>query len=371
MNAVSLRAADERAQSAPIVGLAHIQKAYGGKAALRNISLDVREGEFLTLLGPSGCGKTTTLRMVSGFERPDRGTVTIGGQDVTGVPPFKRNVNTVFQNYALFPHLTVFENVAYALSIRGVPKATIKSKVMAMLDLVELGDKATRMPGMLSGGQAQRVALARALINEPKVLLLDEPLSALDAKLRRAMQYELRRMHANLGITFIAVTHDQEEALVMSDRIAVLRHGAIVQLGTPRDIFERPADRFVADFIGGCNFIDATVIEQRIRLASGEEWSIDLPENARAGERVTIALRPQKLVLAENDCGDAPALEAVLRDVAYIGTALRLITVLRDGTELIVEATSQHAARAGLGIGNRLRVTLDPADVILFRDGAG
>jgi spermidine/putrescine transport system ATP-binding protein len=335
----------------------------------------VREGEFLTLLGPSGCGKTTTLRMVSGFERPDSGRVTIGGQDVTGVPPFKRNVNTVFQNYALFPHLTVFDNVAYALSIRGVSKTTIRSKVTAMLDLVELGDKADRMPGMLSGGQAQRVALARALINEPKVLLLDEPLSALDAKLRRAMQYELRRMHANLGITFIAVTHDQEEALVMSDRIAVLRDGVIAQLGTPRDIFERPADRFVADFIGGCNFIDGTVIDprNRIRLASGEEWSIDLPENAMAGERVTIAVRPQKLMLADGDCGRAPVLEATLRDVAYIGAAVRLMTVLRNGAEMIIETSERRAASTGSGldIGKALRVTLDPADVIVFRDGAG
>jgi spermidine/putrescine transport system ATP-binding protein len=356
---------------APIVRLTNVHKHYDGAVALQDFSLDVQEGEFLTLLGPSGCGKTTTLRMVSGFERPSSGSVTIDGRVVTNVPPFKRDVNTVFQNYALFPHLSVFDNVAYALAIRRLPRSTIKAKVTAMLERVELADKAARMPSALSGGQMQRVALARALINEPKVLLLDEPLAALDAKLRRAMQYELRRMHADLGITFIAVTHDQEEALVMSDRIAVLREGSITQLGTPRDIFERPANRFVADFIGGCNFIPGTVTGagKGVRLAGGAEWPIAPPLGSHVGGPVTVALRPQKLHLAKNDCGDDLVLDAVLKDVVYVGAAIRLVTILGDGVELVTETFDGAPALrgAGLAVGEPIRLTVAASDVLVFQ----
>ncbi|HET9498408.1 MAG TPA: spermidine/putrescine ABC transporter ATP-binding protein, partial [Candidatus Limnocylindria bacterium] len=232
------------------VRLEHVSKSFGETVAVDDLSLEIWRGEFFSMLGPSGCGKTTTLRMIGGFEEPTSGTVYLGDQDVTGLPPFKRNVNTVFQNYALFPHLSIYENVAFGLRRKKVADAEIKTRVGEMLELVELPGFEQRKPTMLSGGQQQRVALARALINHPQVLLLDEPLGALDLKLRKQMQIELKRIQSEVGITFIYVTHDQEEAMTMSDRIAVMRHGKIEQLGTPEELYERPTTAFVAGFLG-------------------------------------------------------------------------------------------------------------------------
>ncbi|MBI2782661.1 MAG: polyamine ABC transporter ATP-binding protein [Gammaproteobacteria bacterium] len=243
-----------------LLSLRNIGKRYDGRAALGDLTLDILDGEFLTLLGPSGCGKTTLLRLIAGFEPPDTGTIALAGADITAVPPERRPLNTVFQSYALFPHLSVFENIAYGLRREKRPKDEIAARVAEALAMVELGDFARRKPHQLSGGQQQRVAIARALIKRPRLLLLDEPLSALDYKLRRAMQVELKRLQRELGITFLFVTHDQEEALSMSDRIAVLREGVLQQLGTPRDIYERPANLFTARFVGETNLFPARVV---------------------------------------------------------------------------------------------------------------
>jgi spermidine/putrescine transport system ATP-binding protein len=348
-----------------LVRLDRVSKSYGNTLALRDLSLDIRCGEFLTLLGPSGCGKTTTLRLISGFEVPDSGSVAINGRDVTNVPPFRRDVNTVFQNYALFPHLTVFENVAYALRVKRLAAAEVRDKVAAMLDRVGLSDKAGQYPRELSGGQMQRVALGRALINEPTVLLLDEPLSALDAKLRRAMQLELRRMHAELGLTFVCVTHDQEEALVMSDRIAVLDAGQIAQIGTPQEIFERPSNRFVADFIGGCNFIPASAdLSGALVLRNGMRHAL-----ARGAEML-LAVRPQNLKLGEPEEGAAFDATVHVSDVVYLGTAVRLVLRLGGGVELTAEIDREVVGRFNLEPSTTLRVWAREDDVIVFDDAA-
>lgn len=350
-----------------LVRLDRVSKSYGNTVALSDLSLEIRRGEFLTLLGPSGCGKTTTLRLISGFEVPDSGSVSINGRDVTNVPPFRRDVNTVFQNYALFPHLTVFENVAYALRVKRTAAAEVRDKVTAMLGRVGLRDKAGQYPRELSGGQMQRVALGRALINEPTVLLLDEPLSALDAKLRRAMQLELRRMHAELGLTFICVTHDQEEALVMSDRIAVLDAGKIAQIGTPQEIFERPSNRFVADFIGGCNFIPAL---------AGSNGAFLLPNCGETASRrgaekpVLLAIRPQHLKLGGPAEGAAFDATARVSDVVYLGTAVRLVLSLGDRLELTAEVDRETVGRLSVTPAATLRIWAREDDVIVFDDAA-
>jgi spermidine/putrescine transport system ATP-binding protein len=242
-----------------IIVLDHVHKAFGSFVAVHDACLTIRDGEFFALLGPSGCGKTTTLRMIAGFEQPTSGRVMLEGKDVSATPPYKRNVNTVFQQYALFPHMTVFDNVAFGPRNRKEPERLVKDRVAEMLDVVRLGDLANRKPAQLSGGQQQRVALARALVNLPSALLLDEPLGALDLKLRQAMQIELKRIQREVGITFIFVTHDQEEALTMSDRIAVMNQGRVEQVGTPEDVYHRPASVFVAGFIGTANLLPGTV----------------------------------------------------------------------------------------------------------------
>ncbi|WP_189439129.1 ABC transporter ATP-binding protein [Mesorhizobium sp. M2A.F.Ca.ET.017.03.2.1] len=344
-----------------LVRLDRVSKTFGNTVALKDFSLDIRSGEFLTLLGPSGCGKTTTLRLINGFEVPDGGSVSIHGRDVTHVPPFSRDVNTVFQNYALFPHLTVFENVAYALRVKRIAKAEVKARVLAMLDRVGLSDKASRLPRELSGGQTQRVALGRALINEPTVLLLDEPLSALDAKLRRAMQLELRRMHAELGLTFVCVTHDQEEALAMSDRIAVLDSGQIAQIGTPQEIFERPRNRFVADFIGGCNFIPISIDQN-----SGFTWRYGKPHALARGTEVLLGIRPQNLRLGVPEEGAAFDANVHISDVVYLGTAVRLVLRLGSGLELTAEIDRQAIGTTNIEPSTALRVWARQNDVIDF-----
>jgi spermidine/putrescine transport system ATP-binding protein len=348
-----------------IVSLQSVAKCFGAVVALRELSLDIRRGEFLTLLGPSGCGKTTTLRLINGFELPSGGSVAINGRRMNDVPPFRRDVNTVFQSYALFPHLTVYENVAYGLVVKRLSKRQIEPRVRDMLARVGLTDKAGRRPRELSGGQMQRVALARALINEPAVLLLDEPLGALDAKLRRSMQLELRRMHQDLGLTIVCVTHDQEEALVMSDRIAVMNSGEIIQLGTPREIFERPNSRFVAEFIGGSNLLHASVNgDGQLVLNDGTLLQASIGGLPRP---VTVAIRPQKLRLSASP-GDGPGFSATVRDVAYLGASRRVVLGSPGGGILHAELPETAVPGADPVAGQNVRVSFDPGDLIVFEE---
>ena len=291
----------EAVLSDSIVSIQHVDKWYGSNHVVKDMNLEIRQGEFLTLLGPSGCGKTTTLRMIAGFEDASNGIIEVQGERVEEKEPYERDVNTVFQNYSLFPHMSVYDNVAYGPTIRKMPKNEIRQKVEEMLALVQMSGYEKRRPDALSGGQKQRVAIARALINNPRALLLDEPLGALDLKLRKQMQVELKRLQKKLGITFVYVTHDQEEAMTMSDRIAVMRNGIILQIGSPTEIYEHPCCRFVADFIGESNILDGTVrsvengmitVETPNGLvrSSGEGFSIDEP--------ICISIRPEYLSLS-------------------------------------------------------------------------
>ncbi|MEV3872945.1 ABC transporter ATP-binding protein [Streptomyces sp. NPDC049906] len=295
------------------VRLTGISKSYGSFTAVHPLDLTVPEGSFFALLGASGCGKTTTLRMIAGLEEPTTGTVVLGDQDVTALPPYKRPVNTVFQSYALFPHLDIFENVAFGLRRRGI--RSVKKQVGEMLDLVQLGDLARRKPHQLSGGQQQRVALARALINHPRVLLLDEPLGALDLKLRRQMQLELKRIQTEVGITFVHVTHDQEEAMTMADTVAVMNGGRVEQLGAPADLYEHPRTTFVANFLGTSNLIAGSVTaregEDLVVAAAGEVLRLPAarcPDGLAPGGRLLVGIRPEKVSLAHaEDAADLPA----------------------------------------------------------------
>ena len=318
--------------AAPDVRLVSVRKRYGDVAAVDGVDLEIATGEFFTLLGPSGSGKTTTLRLIGGFELPDEGRVELGGRDVTRLPPFARDVNTVFQDYALFPHMTVGENVAYGLRVKGVARKERRARVEEMLRIVRLPGLYDRKPVQLSGGQRQRVALARAMVNSPRVLLLDEPLGALDLKLRQEMQIELKRIQrevsGDIGVTFVYVTHDQEEALTMSDRIAVFNHGRIEQVGTPAEVYERPANEFVAGFVGASNVIE------------------------RDGRAFTV--RPEKIRMTETDHATAAGPNTAtgrIRDVVYAGMITRYVVDLDDGGELVVvrqnlETSSSEALNA-------------------------
>lgn len=286
---------------AAMVELCNVSKTFGNFTALQEVSFEIAEGEFMTFLGPSGCGKTTCLRLISGFDTPSTGQILIGGKDVTFDPPYRRDVNQVFQSYALFPHLNILENIAFGLRMKKVPSAEIKKRVDRVVEMTSLGQFIDRKPAQLSGGQRQRVALARAIVCEPKVLLLDEPLSALDAKLRTQMRVELKQLQKRLGITFIFVTHDQEEALTMSDRVAVLSAGRVEQIGTVNEIYYRPATRFVATFIGETNIVEAKVIEAeggltRCQMEGGLELSVR-GQSLPVGEAVLLSLRPEKIRL--------------------------------------------------------------------------
>ncbi|MEP6758300.1 MAG: ABC transporter ATP-binding protein [Actinomycetota bacterium] len=326
------------------VRLERVSKLFGDVAAVDDLSLDIAEGEFFSMLGPSGCGKTTTLRMIGGFEDPSLGTVYLGGRDVTDDPPYKRDVNTVFQSYALFPHLDVYENVAFGLRRKKVSKDELETRVKEAMHLVDLIGFETRTPPQMSGGQQQRVALARALVNHPKVLLLDEPLGALDLKLRKKMQLELKRIQQEVGITFIYVTHDQEEAMTMSDRLAVMRHGKIEQLGDPRFVYENPATEFVAGFLGASNLLEGDVKESNdgvstVLLTGG--GSVTVP-NARipsdAGTRIKVGVRPEKVAISRGT--DTPAgtnsISGTVAMTTYIGVSHQYKVSTQDGTVLTV-----------------------------------
>ena len=338
-----------------------ICKSFGDFEVLKNVSLEIKKGEFFSLLGPSGCGKTTLLRIIAGFEHPDSGNLTLDGDDVLTLPPNKRPTNTVFQNYALFPHLTVFENVAFSPRLKGESPADIKSKVRQYLELVRLEGHADKKPSQLSGGMKQRVAIARALINEPRVLLLDEPLSALDAKLRQHMLIELDRIHDEIGITFIYVTHDQQEALSVSDRLAVMNQGDILQIGTPHEIYESPAKDFVARFIGDTNLFDGTITKvERVKLHDFEGVSeymvdLDIPElgkikvtdvdEVQAGQKVSFTIRPEKIVITKEKPStkrdDINLLQVTVDEPIYSGFQTKFYVQVTDKT--LIRVIKQHA----------------------------
>ena len=328
--------------------------------ALDDVSLTIRKGEFFTLLGPSGCGKTTLLRLIAGFETPTSGQILLSGKDITAIPPNRRRVNTVFQSYALFPHLSVARNIAFGLEMLGRPTSEIAPRVEEMLRLVQLDQMADRKPSMLSGGQQQRVALARALAPEPEVLLLDEPLSALDLKLRKEMQLELKRLQTETGITFVFVTHDQEEALTMSDRIGVMKAGKLQQVGGPREIYNGPVNRFVADFIGETNFLTGTADGDSVRLATGES----LPVPGAGQGPVTLAIRPEQIRIAD----DGP-LAATLTQTVYFGTDTHCHLRLGDGTDLVARLQSPPSGDVGLSPGQTLRLAPVPGSVQVLEEG--
>jgi spermidine/putrescine transport system ATP-binding protein len=355
------------------VRLERVTKRFQEVTAVDDLSLEISSGEFFSMLGPSGCGKTTTLRMIGGFELPTAGIIYLGDAVVTDLPPFRRDVNTVFQNYALFPHLTVFENVAFGLRRKRETGDEIKRRVADMLELVELPGYDRRRPSQLSGGQQQRVALARALINRPRVLLLDEPLGALDLKLRKQMQIELKRIQTEVGITFVYVTHDQEEAMTMSDRIAVMRAGHIEQLGAPEDLYERPRTAFVAGFLGVSNLLDGVVAGRegdRVAVKLNDGSIVRAPAESLNGEtEVRVGVRPEKLrVEAVGDPGaggglaDDNAIEGTILDASYIGVSTQYIVATSLGHNMTVYAQNLETsgAREALADGQRVRLSWKP-----------
>lgn len=319
-----------------IVTLIDVKKSFGKNKVVKKMNIEIEKGEFLTLLGPSGCGKTTTLRMIAGFEEATSGVIMVQGESVENKEPYERDVNTVFQNYALFPHMNVFDNIAYSLKIKKKSKDEITSRVNEMLDLVQLKGYEKRKPEALSGGQKQRVAIARALINNPKVLLLDEPLGALDLKLRKQMQIELKRLQKMLGITFVYVTHDQEEALTMSDRIAIMNEGIIEQLGTPREIFERPLTRFVADFIGESNIFDGKVINLNDGIIDVETTAGTIRAKGNGfelGENIHVSIRPEYIDVCTTSV-EGFNLKGNVKDFIYMGTVVKVAVKLKDDMEI-------------------------------------
>jgi len=360
--------------SAPIVELRGVTKRYGEHAALLNFSLEIRRGEFLTLLGPSGSGKTTILRLIAGFEQPQSGQIFIEGRDASTSPPYHRNVNTVFQHYALFPHLTVAENVSFGLERKKTPLAEMRERVKAVLDLVELPGKEDRYPSQLSGGEKQRVALARAVVLEPAVLLLDEPLGALDEKLRKQMQVELKRLHERLKITFIFVTHDQAEALVMSDRIAVLGRGRLEQVGSPEEIYERPRTRFVAEFMGVENFFEAKLAGQelsafRFETNSGLILWAGSANGAAIGSAATLAVRPEALRISASqfETESLNQLAGEIVEALYEGGSERWVVQLATGERLVARRVSApETQNEGFRRGNKVCVSWNPAQTLVF-----
>jgi spermidine/putrescine ABC transporter ATP-binding subunit len=353
------------------VALADLVKKYDRVNAVDGVSLDIRSGEFLTLLGPSGSGKTSTLMMIAGFETPTAGDISIDGKSVVAMPPYRRNIGMVFQNYALFPHLTVEENIGFPLKQRGIAKAERARLVAEALELVHLPSYGARYPRQLSGGQQQRVAVARAVVFKPRLLLMDEPLGALDKQLRENLQLEMRRLHADLGITFIYVTHDQEEALTMSDRIAVMNDGKVAQVGSPEDLYDRPTDRFVAGFIGESNFLPAIVrgIEDDVVVAECEGAIIRAmcPNRPASGEKVTLTTRPERLRFADSAWkATTPQnrLSVTVTEAVFAGERCRYMLQAGDGTSMVLKEPSSAAIRRR-AIGERAEISWSVADTIL------
>jgi spermidine/putrescine transport system ATP-binding protein len=353
-----------------------VSKFYGyGEAriaAVHGANLSIRQNEFFTLLGPSGCGKTTLLRLIAGFEFPAEGDLLLYGENIAEMPPFKRPVNTVFQNYALFPHMSVAENIGFGLKMLGRGKEEVSRRVEEMLKLVRMEKFSSRATSQLSGGQQQRVALARALAPSPKVLLLDEPLSALDYKLRKEMQVELKRLQGETGITFVFVTHDQEEALTMSDRIAVMSSGNILQVGAPRDIYDRPADRFVADFIGETNFLRGKIAAvdggaASIALNCGVTLTAPAPEGASSGEEVSVMIRPEHARLVHLGNGESTALAGALADVIYFGTDTYYNIKLADGSNFTVRQQNRPGEEGSHARGSEIGASFPPNAIRVLR----
>lgn len=338
--------------STKLIDLVGITKSFDGEVVLDDLNLYIRENEFLTLLGPSGCGKTTTLRILGGFETPDRGKVIFSGEDITALPPNKRQLNTVFQKYALFTHMSIAENIAFGLKIKKKSKAYIDDKIKYALKLVNLEGFENRMPDSLSGGQQQRIAIARAIVNEPKVLLLDEPLGALDLKLRQDMQYELIRLKNELGITFIYVTHDQEEALTMSDTIVVMNQGYIQQIGTPEDIYNEPQNAFVADFIGDSNIIRGTMIEDRLVEILGAKFPC-VDEGFGRNTPVDVVIRPEDIDLLKPEEG---TIQGVVSHLIFKGVHYEM-EVQANGFEWLVHSTDLFP------VGTKVGIHVDPFDI--------
>jgi len=359
----------------PYVQIEQLSKRFGDFVAVRQVNLSIQAGEIFCLLGGSGCGKTTLLRMLAGFESPSEGRILIDGIDVTDMPPYERPVNMMFQSYALFPHMTVFQNVAFGLKQDGTPKAEIKSRVEEMLELVQLQGYQERKPHQLSGGQRQRVALARALVKKPKLLLLDEPLGALDKKLRERTQFELVKLQEQVGVTFVIVTHDQEEAMTLASRIGVMKQGEILQVGTPSDIYEFPASRYVADFIGSVNLTEGhlTVDEPDHVRIQCPHWGIEVYVNhgvaAPPDANVSVALRPEKLQLsAVRPEGADNVMAGVVTGVAYLGSATRYLVRIDSKTTLEVTQPNRARHDEGLEYDQPVFVSFDPsAPVVLVR----
>lgn len=356
------------------IELRNVSKVFGESAALENLSLNIAAGEFFSLLGPSGCGKSTTLNLIGGFEAPSRGDVLIGGQSVGDVPPYERPVNTVFQSYALFPHMTVIENVEYGLRMKGIAKAQRRSAAEEMLHMVSLSGYESRRPAQLSGGQRQRVALARALVNRPSVLLLDEPLGALDLKLRKQMQIELTRLQRQVGITFVYVTHDQEEAMSMSDRIAVMDHGRLLQVGTPNEIYDHPSHRFVMDFIGAANSFSGTLV-----LRSGQIGDVELAGGARMrgrivgemtqGSRVSLLVRPEKMHLTSGRARDGcQSISGTLAHASHLGFVTHYTVRLEQGQDVLCYRLNDRgeADLASMSEGQRVSLSWNEEECRVF-----
>ncbi|EQM70366.1 ABC transporter ATP-binding protein [Pseudomonas tohonis] len=361
------------------VSIRSVRKVYGdpqsGPVALKHVDLEIRDNEFFTLLGPSGCGKTTLLRMIAGFEYPSAGSIHLYGEDIADLPPYERPVNTVFQHYALFPHMTIAENLAFGLESRPLGKSMsrvqVAERVAEMFALVQMERFADRRPTQLSGGQQQRVALARALAPHPRVLLLDEPLSALDLKLRQAMREELKAIQTKTGITFIFVTHDQEEALTLSDRIAVFSEGQVQQVGTPQEIYERPRNRFVADFIGETNFLDAQVLSLDGTRAlcqgpGGQPFQAESVDGVLPGSRVSLSIRPERVHLGGVDT--AGALPCRVEAQVYLGTDLQYRVSLDDGTRLTVRMPNSLERHHRFGVGERAALQFENGSASVLLD---
>ena len=349
-----------------IVRINNVNKKYGDNHVVRDLFLEIKKGEFLTMLGPSGCGKTTTLRMIAGFETPTSGNIYIEGKEIQDTEPYDREVNTVFQNYALFPHMTIYQNLAFGLTVKKVSKAEIKKRVTEILELVQLVGFENRKPDQLSGGQKQRVAIGRALINRPKVLLLDEPLGALDLKLRKQMQFELKRLQKKLGITFVYVTHDQEEALTMSDRIAIMYGGDLEQIGTPKEIYEKPKSKFVADFIGESNIFYGVASREigevlKVKLETGEALAVDA--QVKDNEIIYVLVRPENIKLSTIPV-EGFTIAGKVKEHVYIGNVNKTIIMLSTGMEVKMNTNPKTEL---LPIGSEICVYWDKEDAVVIK----